>query len=129
MDTREKIVAFDKVGSLLAGSTWSVIIGLFDPLTLEQAKRVEQAAASGNKVLAVVDPDENTLLPPDARACLVASLRSATAITIADPEAVRLLLSRIPGVCVNDDEIAERKRSSDFVEFRRARQRLSEVAR
>jgi hypothetical protein len=129
MDTREKVIAFDCVGSLLAGGSWSVIIGLFDPLTLEQAKRLEQAAATGNKLLAVVDPGENTLLPSDARACLVAALRSVAAITIAEPEQVRLLLSKIPGVFVNDDEIAERKRSIDFVEFIRDRQKLSEVAR
>jgi hypothetical protein len=129
MDTREKIIAFDHVGSLLTRGNWSVIIGLFDPLTLEQAKRVEQAAATGNKVLAVVDPGENTLLPSDARACLVAALRSVTAITIAEPERARLLLAKIPGVFVNDDEIAERQRSSDFVESIRDRQKLSEGAR
>jgi hypothetical protein len=129
MDTREKIIAFDDVGSLLTRGNWSIIIGLFDPLTLEQAKRLEQVAATGNKVLAVIDPGENTLLPSDARACLVAALRSVAAITIVEPERARLLLLKIPGAFVNDDEIAERKRSSDFVEFIRDRQKLSEVAR
>jgi hypothetical protein len=129
MDTREKIIAFDRVGSLLAPGNWSVIIGLFDPLTLEQAKRAEQAAATGNKVLAVVDPGQNTLLSADARACLVAALRSVAAITIAEAERARLLVSRIPGVFVDDDEIAERKRSSNFVSFIRDRQKLSGVAR
>jgi hypothetical protein len=128
MDTREKIIAFDGLGPLLGRGDWTVIIGLFDPLTLEQAKRIEQSAAAGKKVLAVVDPDQNALLPADARACLVAALRSVAAITIAEPKRARLLFSKIPGVFVDDDEIAERKRSSDFIDFVRERQKSSEVA-
>jgi hypothetical protein len=126
MDTRTKIVAFDHACSLLSEG-WAVVLGVFDPLTLEQGSRLEQVALKG-KVLVVVDPAEHCLLSAEARAKLVAALRSVDAVCIADLARARSFCAEIPGLFVDDDRAAENKRTSDFMEFVRGRQKLSEVA-
>ncbi len=122
MDTREKIVGRESVEALLASGEWTVVTGLFDPLTLTQARRLAKAADGGRKILAAVISDANTLLPAQARAELVAGLRSVDAVVIANPEQIRM-----PGVHIEEDAAAERERSADFVRFVLRRQESTEI--
>lgn len=122
MDTREKIVDRDSVAALLESGEWTVIAGLFDPLTLMQAQRVSVAAADGRNILAIVIPDPDTLLPAEARAELVAGLRSIDAVVIARPEQIRMA-----GVHLDEDAAAERERSAEFVRFVLRRHKSADV--
>jgi hypothetical protein len=116
MDTREKIVTVDEI----TGEKWVGIAGLFDPLTVEQAERIAAAAARmpDRKLLVVVTPGNGTLLSAEARAALVAGLREVQAVVIAELDAVRAR-----GIELEEDTEGEARRSNEFVEFVRARQR------
>ncbi len=122
MDTREKIVDRDTIAALLASGQWTVVAGLFDPLTLTQAQRLAVNAGTGRRKLAVVIPDGDTLLPAQARAELVAGLRSVDVVVIAKPEQIRM-----PGVHIEEDAAAERERSEEFVRFVLRRQASAEI--
>ncbi len=118
MDTREKILPLATASDLLTTEVWTVVTGLFDPLTLAQAQRLAAAAVNGRKLLAIVMHTDNELLPATARAALVAGLRVVDAVTVADLEQVIQLRSPI-----NKDLCLERERSAEFVEFVVARQK------
>ncbi len=122
VDTSEKIVDLDGLPALLEKGEWRAVAGLFDPLTLTQAQRVAAAAEAGQKVLVIVIPDRDTLLTAEARAALVAGLRSIDAVIIGDPEKVG-----IPGVRIPWDEAAERERSAEFIRFVLRRQKSAEI--
>ena len=122
MDTREKIVSIDAVPALLVTGEWTVVAGLFDPLTLAQAQRVAATAEAGRRTLVVVIPDPDTLLPAQARAALMAALRDVDAVVIADPEQISG-----PGRRVHEDAAAERERSAEFVRFVLRRKRSAEI--
>ena len=116
MDTREKIVSIEGI----TGKDWVAVAGLFDPLTLKQAERVAAIASrnSDRRLLVVVVPGKDTLLPADARAALIAGLRDVIAVVIAEPDAVRAR-----GIQVEEDAKGEARRSEEFVEFVLERQR------
>jgi hypothetical protein len=85
VDTRKKVVPFGNVQPLLAHGEWLVVVGVFDPLTAAQAKRIAECARRGRPVLVVVLDDGETLLPAEARAALMASLRDVRLVTVAKP--------------------------------------------
>ena len=115
MDTRSKIKPLKDLHSVLAGSKWAAIVGYFDPLTATQAKRFADAERDGRKVLAIVLIAPDSLLPADARAALVAAVRSVSAVVIAESQQWR---SAIPhDIALLDDLEAEKKRSAEFIEF------------
>jgi hypothetical protein len=117
VDTREKIVPLRDLPRLLARGEWLAIVGLFDPLTAMQAKRVAESAAPGRNLLAVVLAGEDTLLPAEARAALMASLRDIRLVTIAKPQEWRRTLVDDARVEIAEDSDAEKGRSADFVEL------------
>ena len=112
MDTRSKIIDPSDLPRHLNTGDWTAVVGLFDPLTASQAKRIAAQANSGRKVLAVILPGENTLLTPESRAFLVAALRDVDLVAVGRSANIHL-----PNVLIDDDEAAELKRSEDFVEF------------
>jgi hypothetical protein len=120
LDTREKVLALEAVPALVGAGEWTAVAGLFDPLTLSQAERLAALARkrAGQKILAVVLPDPEALLPAAARAALVASLRSVDAVVIAQSEELRRC-----GIALEEDARAERKRSAEFVRFVLRRQK------
>ncbi len=125
MDTRDKIVALEQLPGLLTSGTWAVVAGTFDPLTLVQAERLSALSEIGERTLAVVLSEPETLLTADARAALVAALRSVDAVVLAD----RGWHSILPPDCelrIIDDMPEERARTRDFVEFVKSRQRAAE---
>lgn len=98
------------------------MVGLFDPLTAAQARRLH-----GRKLLAIVLDAPDSLLPAQARAELVAALRSVKAVLIAKPETWR---SQLPKFCstIIDDLEEERNRTAEFVNFVLHRQRNGSCA-
>ena len=118
MDTREKIVPAEQLAAKLGSGEWLAVAGKFDPLTLDQAERLAQASSSGKAVLAVVEPGTNCLLPVEARAILVAALKSVQIVVVADAGD----LAKFPGVQISRDDEGERQRSLAFVEHVRGRQ-------
>lgn len=129
MDTREKIVEFERLPSVLSRGEWSAVTGFFDPLTLVQAERLSSIARYGRRVAVIVVPGTAALLSTHARATLIAALRDVDTVTIAEPEQVQTLGSRLPNVHVHQDHEAERLRSAEFVEFVRSRQKSVEVVK
>jgi hypothetical protein len=118
MDTREKIATVDSVMRFAKNGKWLAVAGRFDPLTLVQAQRIAAISQPDRKLLAVVLPAADTLLPAEARAALVAGLREVDAVVIANPNEIAQ-----PGLPIDYDSGAEQKRSIEFVEFVLARQR------
>ena len=119
MGTREKLVALEDLPSRIGDANWLAVVGHFDPLTLAQAKHLADFSGRGRSLLAVVEPDNSCLLPVEARATLVAALRSVQLVVIAEAAS----LPSHPQIELVKDEDGERKRSAEFVEFIRKRQR------
>lgn len=118
MDTRDKITWIGKLHRKFDGRDWLAVVGTFDPLTLSHAERMAELSARGKPVLAVVEPGTNCLLPVEARAVLVAALRSVRLVVIAEADA----LASFPQLEIVKDEEGERQRSLAFVEHVRGRQ-------
>lgn len=129
MDTREKIIEFEVLSSVLSRGEWSIVTGFFDPLTLVQAERLSTIARHGRRVAVIVVPGSEPLLSPHARATLIAALRDIEAVAIAEPEQVQTLCSQLPNVHLHEDREAERLRSAEFVKFVRSRQKSMEAAK
>lgn len=118
MDTREKIIPAEQLAAKLGSGEWLAVAGKFDPLTLAQAERLAQAGSNGKAILAVVEPATDSLLPVEARAILVAALKSVQLVVAADAAD----LANFPGVQISRDDEGERQRSRAFVEHVRGRQ-------
>lgn len=117
MDTRRKIVPLNEIGARTAGEHWLAVVGLFDPLTAMQTKRVAELAQNNRKLLAVVLAVDGTLLSADARAALIAALREVHLVTIAHDAEWRLVLPQQASIEVVDDLPADQRRSAEFVDF------------
>ncbi len=120
MDTRNKIVSTERAKKLLEDGAWTVIVGLFDPLTASQARRIEDYG--GEQTLIVVLQSPDTLLPIDTRCQLAAALRSVNFVLGATRQNWQEIAPSNPHVYVIDDEEAEQRRSQDFVELVASRQ-------
>jgi hypothetical protein len=118
LDTREKIVPVEQLTARLSGSEWLAVVGTFDPLTLSQAERLAEVSGNGKSILAVVEPGTNCLLPVEARAVLVAALKSVRLVVVGQSSE----LPQLPQLQTMSDPEGERKRSSAFVEHVRGRQ-------
>jgi hypothetical protein len=117
MDTRSKILSMDAVFDALATGEWRAVVGLFDPLTVTQARRLADLSSDGRKLLAIVLDSADTLLAPDARAALMAALREVDAVVIAGSYSWRSLVPQHARVEIVEDEAGERARSAQFVQF------------
>jgi hypothetical protein len=113
LDTREKIVPLQDLPERLGKGPWLAVVGRFDPLTLPQAERLGRLAGEGHSILGVVEPSADCLLPADARATLLAALRSVNLVVIADAA----WLPPHPQMKILEDEEGERKRSAEFAQF------------
>jgi hypothetical protein len=114
LDTRRKIISLWQAQVLLESGTWTVVVGLFDPLTAVQALRIKGDEHS--KTLAVVLESPDTLLPAEARCHLVAALRSVDFVALAAEHDWRSIAFQNPHVRVIDDLGAEKRRSEEFIE-------------
>lgn len=107
----------DTAAKRLAAGAWTVVPGLFDPLTTVQAERLAKAKESGRKLAAIVLDDAGALLPAEARAALMASLQTVDLVTIASPQQWQASLPPSGTVRVLEDPQGEAKRSAEFVKF------------
>jgi hypothetical protein len=122
VDTREKIVPLEQLHLLDPDTAWVAVVGLFDPLTLVQARRLAELRKNGHKLLAIVLEAEDVLLTSLARAVLVAALRSVDAVTISEHESWRSMMPHHRFEIVEDMK-AERTRTAEFINFILDRQR------
>ena len=126
MDTREKICSVDGFTASHATEAWTVVIGVFDPITVEVVRDIAALAIDGRKLLVVVvetlddgagGQGSATLLGAEARARILASLRVVDAVVIASSAAAKdaFRLANID-VRVEEDPAADRRRSEQFVQ-------------
>ncbi|MBV8071040.1 MAG: hypothetical protein JO270_14115 [Acidobacteriaceae bacterium] len=128
MDTREKIVPISHLANRMAGHSWLAIAGLFDPLTLAEAKRLAAAGRNGRKLLAIVVEDDDRLLDADARATLVAALRTVDLVTVAGSRDWRQAIPPELEIGIIEDIAADRARTAQFVNFIQERQAAGQQA-
>ena len=86
MDTRDKVKTLSQSDDLLAHGRWTIVIGYFDPLTVEHATCLHQLVSPETKLMAVIAIENDDLLPAMARAALVASLRDVDAVVADEAE-------------------------------------------
>jgi len=115
VDTREKIISEEQLPELLASGTWLAVVGRFDPMTAVEAERLAEFARLG-KVLGIVLENEEALLPADARAVLVASLRDVSAVLVAHAQKWEALLPKSAALSVVEDLAGEGARRQEFIE-------------
>ena len=120
MDTREKIISLPQAKELLNTGDWTVIVGLFDPLTAVQAHRIEDQKRG--RMLVVVLESADTLLPADARCYLMAALRSVDFVVRAAGHEWHSIIPPHADVQVIEDPQAEKQRSEEFIQRIIARQ-------
>lgn len=73
MDTRTKIIGAERVAEL-AGSGALLVSGTFDPLVAALAEQLASLKQDGRQLVVLIRSGENPILPPRARAELVAAL-------------------------------------------------------
>jgi hypothetical protein len=82
VNTREKIKSWDELRPELERGSWLILTGEFDPLTPELAKAIEGCLTPAARTLVVIQRGWNPLLDVNARAVLLAALRSVDAVAI-----------------------------------------------
>ncbi|MBV8707768.1 MAG: hypothetical protein JO028_11315, partial [Acidobacteriaceae bacterium] len=115
MDTREKIIPLRQAKAVLDNGIWTVIVGLFDPLTASQARRIETCKRGGILVVVLENPD--TLMPANARCHLVAALRSVNFVAEATEHEWRSVAIGNENIKVVDNLEEEKRRSQDFIDL------------
>ena len=103
---------------LAPGSEWIAAVGRFDPLTLAQADRLTKLGSNGKQVLAVVESGKDSLLAVEARAILLAALKSVKLVVVAEAE----MIEKHPRLEIIRDDAGERERTADFVAHVKQRQ-------
>ena len=99
---------------LLETGAWTAVVGLFDPLTAAQARRVENHQRG--QTLVIVLESADTLLPADARCHLMAALRSVDFVVRAAGHEWRSILPPNADVQVMEDPQAEKRHSEEFIQ-------------
>ncbi len=123
MDTREKIIELSQAPQRFSHGKWILAPALFDPLTATQATRLAGLRENESKLAAIVLDVSETLLPANARAALIAALRSVDLVVVAEPQAWRDAIPVSANIKIVEDETGEAARSAEFVQFLRARQK------
>ena len=102
---------------MLGATDWVVVVGLFDPLTAVEARRLADLASGNRKLLAIVLDSEDALLSVNARAELVAALREVNLVASAKPERWRSILPIAANLQIVEDPEGDKARSAEFVQF------------
>lgn len=117
MDTREKIVTLSEAAKQFSDGEWTVVPGLFDPLTATQAKRLNALRESGRRLAAIVLNGARTLMPAEARAALIAALRGVDLVAIPADQEWRAAVPNSENIRLIEDPQGEAARSAEFVQF------------
>lgn len=107
----------DEVPALLGTTPWLAVVGLFDPLTATEAKRLAGLARPGRKLLALVLESENALLSAEARAELLAALRDVHLVATARPERWLSVMPNRADFQIIEDPEGDKTRSAEFIQF------------
>ena len=102
---------------MLAATDWVVVVGLFDPLTAVEARRLARLRSDNRKLLAIVLDSEDALLPVDARAELVAALREVNLVATAKAERWRSIVPHGANLQIIEDPEGDKARSVEFIQF------------
>lgn len=111
MDTRAKIKNLPELRPLLVRDPWVILAGEFDPLTAEAAEFIEKKRLPGHRLLVVLRSNADELLSAEARAVLLAGLRSVDAVLVANPEDWNVLIRQMGPARVIEDLGSGGKRS------------------
>ncbi len=84
MDTRDKIVASTRAYEIARQRPARWFRGRFDPLLAEHARMIRDAALPGHLLIVEIENGPRPLLPPRARAELVAALAAVDYVVIQD---------------------------------------------
>ncbi len=121
-------MALENAPRRLAQGEWLALVGLFDPLTAVQARRLAGFRARGRNILTLVLEYPGALLSAEARAVLVAALRDVDLVSIASLETWKSALANSGAVEILEDLPGERARSAEFVRFVLDRQSAAPLA-
>ena len=127
MDTRAKIKNLPELRPLLVRDAWVILAGEFDPLTAEAIELIEKTRIPGHRLLVVLRSNSDELFSTDARAVLLAGLRSVDAVLVASREDWIVLTSQMGSVPIVEEAGGDRKRS-EFEALVLARQRTAAQA-
>jgi hypothetical protein len=78
LDTRTKILPTAE----FAATAGPIVVGFFDPVTLDHSARLESLAAEFGPLRVIIDSPPDPLMPPEARAAVVAAFACVKAVTI-----------------------------------------------
>ena len=91
MDTRSKILDRPEAERILTDSAGKLVVGYFDPLLAEHARRLGEIAGAGRLFVIVTSPAK-PLLPAQTRAELVAALEAVEHVVVAPAARLQTLL-------------------------------------
>jgi bifunctional ADP-heptose synthase (sugar kinase/adenylyltransferase) len=96
VDTRQKIHPAQAVAEVVRsarsrGETCRLVIGLFDPMLAAHARRLREHRDVADLLVVLVESVDDPLLPPRARAELVAGLASVNYVVIAGEQKTDLI--------------------------------------
>ncbi len=98
-----------------------VVVGYFDPLLAEQARRLQETAGNG-KVIVVVTSPARPILDSGARAVLVAALQCVEMVTTLAPDRLQELFEIVPKQAVVSMQAEDARLAEEFVRHVRRRQ-------
>jgi hypothetical protein len=124
LDTRAKIKNLPELRTLLLRDAWVILAGEFDPLTAEAAEFIEKTRLPGHSLLVVLRSNSDELLSADARAILLAGLRSVDAVFVANPQDWSVLTLQMGSLPVLEEAGSYLKRC-EFEGLVLARQRMA----
>ncbi len=119
MDTREKIVTAEAArerarAARAGGARVTLVVGHFDPLLEEHARRLSTLVEPGGWLVAAVADPPAPILPARARAELVAALRAVDCVVLGDA-------AEIPAHAVIDERAEDTRQAEEFMAHVRAR--------
>lgn len=98
------------------------MIGCFDPVTAEHARRLAEIAAAGRPLAAVVVDPPDPLLSRRARAELVAALAVVDYVLLPGEEGVERLIEQLRAGVVFHEEAADERRRLKLIRHVHERQ-------
>jgi hypothetical protein len=118
MDTRPKIISPDAAARIALDQHIRILVGHFDPLVAEHARRIAEVA-EGEPLLVLVLDYAGAILPAGARAELVAALQTVRYVSVVDCAALDGMFG---GFSIVRDEEADVRRQKDLLEHIRGRE-------
>jgi hypothetical protein len=121
LDTRNKIMAWGDARTLLEAAGAPLVTGHFDPLTAAHARRLAELAKTNGPLFVLITDPPDAILPPGARAELVASLACVRCIVLPPPEGADEILSTFPAARLLREEAADLDRRASVTRHVHAR--------